>query len=559
MIMTWWYNSPSKECNIFDSSGRWLMGGERTADNCYSLAGLTADPQIFYNKATIDDSELWHQRLGHLNFSDMLKIASKDVVKGLPKMEKTGKGICGPCQLGKQTRAAYKKTSGIQTSKNLELLHMDLMGPIRTASLGGKRYILVIVDDFSRYTWAIPIREKSNAFDIAQHLFKKIQVEQNCQIVRIRSDHGREFENSKFEEFCHSYGIKQEFSSPITPQQNGVVERKNRVIQEMARVMIHSKNLAQHFWGEAVNTACHIINRVYLRPETNKTPYEIWRGKKPTMKYFKTFGSKCYILRDRENLGKFDTKSDEGIFLGYSTNSRAYRVFNKRTETVMESINVIVDDEEVQRSSREEEKQIDSVDSSAAPTDIIKPSPKESLDESSPTTSGSTPTTSEDEDISANPPRQSQVRQNHPPQQILGNVNEGHRLRSRVVQPANEIANQVSYSYYLTQTEPKKVDKALQDEGWVSAMHDELHQFTKNDVWTLVPRPAEQNIIGTKWIFKNKTDEHGTVVRNKARLVARGYTQIEGVDFDETFSPVARLESIRVLLSIACHLDFKLY
>jgi len=195
----------------------------------------------------------------------MLKIASKDVVKGLPKMEKTGKGICGPCQLGKQTRAAHKKTSGILTSRNLELLHMDLMGPTRIASLGGKRYILVIVDDFSRYTWAIPIQEKSDAFDTAQQLFKKIQVELNCQIVRIRSDHGREFENSKFEEFCHSYRIKQEFSSPITPQQNGVVERKNRVIPEMARVMIHSKNLAQHFLGEAVNTACHIINRVYLR------------------------------------------------------------------------------------------------------------------------------------------------------------------------------------------------------------------------------------------------------------------------------------------------------
>jgi hypothetical protein len=131
--------------------------------------------------------------------------------------------------------------------------------------------------------------------------------------VRIRSDHGRKFENSKFEELCCSYGIKQEFSSPITPQQNGVVERKNRVIQEMARVMVHSKNLPQHLWGEAVNTACHIINRVYLRPETNKTPYEIRRGKKPIVKYFKTFGSKCYILRDRENLGKFDTKSDEGI------------------------------------------------------------------------------------------------------------------------------------------------------------------------------------------------------------------------------------------------------
>jgi hypothetical protein len=213
------------------------------------------------------------------------------------------------------------------------------------------------------------------------------------------------------------------------------------VIQEMARVMIHSKNLAQHFWGEAVNTAYHIINRVYLRPETNKTPYEIWRGKKPTVKCFKTFGSKRYILRDKENLGKFDTKSDEGIFLGYSTNSRAYRVFNKRTDTMMESINVIVDDEGVQRSISGEEKQIDSVDSSAAPTDIVEPSSKESLVESSLATLGSTPITSEDEDIPANPPRQSRVRHNHPPQQLLGNLDEGRRLRSRVIQPANEVAN----------------------------------------------------------------------------------------------------------------------
>jgi hypothetical protein len=279
-------------------------------------------------------------KVGAFNFIHMLKIASKEIVKDLPKMVKTGKGVCGPCQLVKQTRAAHKKTSGILTSQNLELLHMDLMGPIKTTSLGGRKYILVVVDDFSRYTWAILLREKSDAFDAAQHLFKKIQIEQNCQIMRIRSDYGREFENAKFEEFCLSYGIQQEFSHRITPQQNEVVERKNRVIQEMGCVMIHSKNLAQHFWGEAVNIACHIISRVYLRPKTNKTPYEIWLGKKPTVKYFRTFESKYYILRDRENLEKFDPKSDEGIFLGYSTNIRAYRVFNKRVETVMESINV---------------------------------------------------------------------------------------------------------------------------------------------------------------------------------------------------------------------------
>jgi hypothetical protein len=279
------------------------------------------------------------------------------------------------------------------------------------------------------------------------------------------------------------------------------------------------------------------------------------------VKYFRTFGSKCYILRDRENLGKFDPKSDEGIFLGYSTNSRAYRVFNQRTETVMESKNVVVDDEEVERPSSGEENQLNSVDSLVTLTDKIKASRSVSPDEppSSPTASDIISSASEDEDTPANPPKQSWVKLNHPPQRLLGTVDEGRRLRNIVIQPTSEVANQVFCSCYHAQIEPKKVDKALLDEGWVSAMQEELHQFTRNDVWTLVPRPAEQNIIGTKWIFKNKTDEHGTMVRNKARLVAQGYTQIEGVDFDETSAPVASLESIRILLSIACHLGFKLY
>jgi len=163
-----------KEYNIFDNNGKWLMGGERTSDNCYGLPGLSSYSHIIYNKATIDDSELWHQQLGHLNFTDMFKIANKEVVKDLPKIKDTGKGVYSPRQLGKQTRAAHKKTSGILTSRHLELLHMDLMGPTRTFSLGGKKYILVIVDDYSRYTWALLLQEKSNAFEAAQQLFKKI-------------------------------------------------------------------------------------------------------------------------------------------------------------------------------------------------------------------------------------------------------------------------------------------------------------------------------------------------------------------------------------------------
>ena len=146
------------------------------------------------------------------------------------------------------------------------------------------------------------------------------------------------------ESFCTRSGISQEFSAPITPQQNGVVERKNMVIQEMVRAVLHNKDVARNLWGEAVNTACHMVNRVYFRPSTKKTPYELWKGRKPNVKYFIIFGSTCFILKDRENVGKFDSRSDEGIFLGYSSTSKAYRVYNKRTIKVMETVNVDIDE-----------------------------------------------------------------------------------------------------------------------------------------------------------------------------------------------------------------------
>ena len=152
---------------------------------------------------------------------------------------------------------------------------------------------------------------------------------------KLQSDHGREFEKYQLEHLCIEAGIAQEFSAFITPQQNGVVKRTNKVIQEKARNIIHNKDVAKNLWGEAVNTACHIVNRVYFKLGKKKTPYELWKGRKPNVKYFKIFGSTCSIFKDRENVEQFDTRSDEGIFLGYSSSTKAYKVFNKRTRKVM--------------------------------------------------------------------------------------------------------------------------------------------------------------------------------------------------------------------------------
>ena len=243
------------------------------------------------------------------------------------------------------------------------------------------------------------------------------------------------------------------------------------------------------------------------------------------MKYFRIFGSTCFIFKDRENVGKFDSQSDEGIFLGYSSTSKAYRVYNKRTIKVIETMNVVID----KSSDSSFEEGIEEL-----PKEILHPEPKEvqEIIEQEPASPSTlcTPSVLEDyADIPTSPDFESheekgpssRVKLNQPPEVIVGNMNE---LTLRKLTVDKCVANFVSYFCYLSQVEPMKVEEAIQDESWVEAMHDELLQFQRNDVWTLVPRPEGEHIIDTKWIFHNKTNEEGNVIRNKAQLVAQGYS-----------------------------------
>ena len=246
--------------------------------------------------------------------------------------------------MGKQIKTSFKNKNFISTSRPLELLHMDLFSPSRTTSLGGKSYAFVIVDDFSRYRWVLFLAHKNDVFHEFSKLCRKIQNEKGFIISCIRSDHGREFENVEFEGFCDEHEIEHNFSSPRTPQQNGVIERKNRTLQEMVGTMLHENNLPTYFWTETVNTSCYILNKVLIRPSLDKAPYEIWKNKKPNISYFKVFGNKCFILNTKDNVGKFDAKSSVGIFLCYSLSSKAYRVFNNKTIIVEEFIHLVFDE-----------------------------------------------------------------------------------------------------------------------------------------------------------------------------------------------------------------------
>jgi len=247
--------------------------------------------------------------LGHANWRLISKLSKLQLAKGLPNIDYHSDALCGACQKGKIVKSSFKSKDIVSTSRPLKLLHIDLFGPFNTASLYGSKYGLVIVDDYNRWTWVKFLRSKDNAYDVFNNFCTQIQSEKEMKIMKVRSDHDGEFENEPFETFCERHGIVHEFSSPRTPQQNRVVERKNITLQEMARTMIHENNLAKHFLAEAVNTTCYVQNRIYIRPILEKTTYELFKGRRPNISYFHQFGCTCYILNNKLYLKKFDAKA----------------------------------------------------------------------------------------------------------------------------------------------------------------------------------------------------------------------------------------------------------
>ncbi|GJT60203.1 retrovirus-related pol polyprotein from transposon TNT 1-94 [Tanacetum coccineum] len=249
---------------------------------------------------------------------NVMGIASKELVRNLPKL-KFDQHFCDACKTGKQAHANHKAKNVVLTTRCLELFHMDLFGPSAVRSYRENVYTLVIVDYYSRYTWTRFLRTKNEAFDQFEIFSRNIQNQLGCTIVLIRTDNSREFDNEvKFGEFCNANGITHNFSAPCTPQSNGMVERKNRTLQEMSRTMLNEQSLPPNFWCNIVDTSTYILNRILIRAILCKTPYELLRGRKPTLDYFRVFGSTYFLLNTKYYLNKFDPKLYEGVFLGYS-------------------------------------------------------------------------------------------------------------------------------------------------------------------------------------------------------------------------------------------------
>ncbi|GJT99440.1 putative ribonuclease H-like domain-containing protein [Tanacetum coccineum] len=268
-------------------------------------------------RATIDESNTWHRRLGHINFKTMNKLVKGNLVKGLPLKIFKNDHSCVACQKGKKHKASYKTKLVNSISKPLHMLHIDLFGPTNVKCLIKKSYCLVVTDDFSRFSWVFFLASKDETIGILKTFITEIENQLDHKVKVIRSDNETKFKNNIMIQFCEMKRIKREFSVARTSQQNGVAERKNRTLIEATRTMLVDSKLPTTFWAEAVNTACYLLNRVLVIKPHNKTPYELIRGRPPLIDFMKPFGCHVTILNTRDHLGKFDGKADEGYFVQY--------------------------------------------------------------------------------------------------------------------------------------------------------------------------------------------------------------------------------------------------
>ncbi|GJS66991.1 retrovirus-related pol polyprotein from transposon TNT 1-94 [Tanacetum coccineum] len=307
-------------CYVRDTDGVELIKGSR-GSNLYTILiedMMKSSPICLLSKASKNKSWLWHRRLNHLNFGTINDLARKDLVRGLPRLKFEKDHLCSACQLGKSKKHTHKPKTENTNLEVLNTLHMDLCGPMRVQTINGKKYILVIVDDYSRFTWVKFLRSKDETPEVVIKFMKQIQVGLNKTIRNIRTDNGTEFVNKDLTDYYERVGIFHQKTVPRTPQQNGVVERRNRTLVEAARTMLIFSKAPMFLWAEAVATACYTQNRSLIHTRHCKTPYELVHDKKPDLTFFRVFGALCYPTNDSEDLGKLQPTADIGIFVGYA-------------------------------------------------------------------------------------------------------------------------------------------------------------------------------------------------------------------------------------------------
>ena len=522
------------------------------------------------------NNSLWHYRLGHPSDSP-LKLLSHVIPQVLHESNKT----CSICPLAKQHRLSFPH-SITASAQPFDLIHCDLWGPFSTKSISGSSYFLTIVDDHTRFTWIHLLDNKSQARTHIQSFFTMVETQFNVKIKSLRSDNGVEFQMNQF---YASKGVVHQLSCVETPQQNSVVERKHQHILNVARSLRFQSHLPLSFWGDCVLTAVHLINRIPTPVLHNKSLYEVLFQSRPSYSYLKVFGCLCYATTLLRHRHKFDPRAKPCIFLGYPSNIKGYKLYDLHLNTVFVSRDVIFHEAIFPFALKHPISSTDSVlplplllhesvapfldpmASASFPFPSATHSPSNSNSFSPSLNSDSAPLLTSPSEIIPQPCRKSS-RIKHKP----GYLHDYHcHIATSTSEPAPSssasgipytLSSVLSYDHLSPAqkcfslsvsalVEPTSYTQAVHCKEWCEAMDAEIKALELNNTWTVVDLPASKHIIGCKWVYKVKLKSDGTLERYKARLVAKGYNQCEGLDYYDTFSPVAKLTTVRTLLAVA--------
>ncbi|KAK8670697.1 hypothetical protein V6N13_037315 [Hibiscus sabdariffa] len=466
---------------------------------------------------------LWHCRLGHISERRISKLHKDGLLDPLVFAQMD---VCESCLLGKMTKAPFNGKSE-RASDLLGLIHSDVCGPMNTQARGGFHYFITFTDDFSRYGYIYLMCHKSEALEKFKEFRNEVQNQHGKSIKALRSDRGGEYLSHEFDELLKECGIVSQLTPPGTPQWNGVSERRNRTLLDMVRSMMSHSDLPISFWGHALETTAFTLNRVPSK-SVQKTPHEMWTGKRPSMSFMKIWGCKAYVKHQMST--KLEPKSHKCTFVGYPKETKGYYFYNhKENKVFVARTGVFLEKDFL--SSKEDRRNIELEE-------------VQQQQDSEPEVERSSQTVEENStDLETRPLRRS-TRERHEPE----------RYGFLVTTHGDVIL--------VDHDEPKTYQEAVSSpdsKKWLEAMRSKMDSMSDNQVWTLVEPPEGIKPIGCKWVFKKKTDMDGNVLTYKGRLVAKGYRQIHGIDYDETFSPVAMFKSIRILLAIDAFHDYEIW
>lgn len=546
-------NITKNGCTIHDADGD-LVAVAKPHGGVYRLGKV---PETAF--ATIETKQregVWHRRMGHLGRGGMKQL-TKGPAKSIRGFETT-KEECDICVKGKQSRKPFK-FSGKQVRVPLELIHSDICGPMFTESLGGAKYFITFIEDYSRKKFVYFLKHKSEAIKAFKNFRAYAENKLERKIKSIRTDNGREYVNKEFKDLLQSLGIAHQTTVSYNPQQNGLAERANRSIVERARCMLIDANLPKAYWAEATSTAVYLLNRSPASALRGRTPEELWSGREPNIKHLRVFGSKALAYVPREKRDKWDSKAQELIFIGYNKNTKGYRLIDPRTKKMTVNRDVVFREGHYNKVSeknkrtqeaaiyqlteelQEEHEQAENFDSDLSEEENDKSENQEDV------------FLEADGNIEEAQEPAQEERADQPGEHRIQQSEAAPRRSERKWKPINRpgyVAYMASEEYTV---DPSTVEEAMassERQNWMRAMQDEIHSLQKNNTWDLVDQPPRIKPLAAKWVFKKKLTETGET-RYKARLVAKGCAQIEGRDYSEVFSPVIRYETIRYLLATA--------